>query len=161
MEYKLEGENWECQQSRRSRRPTLATLNFPPFSCAGALSLSLSLVLGVLALLRLVHSKLNISYTTRFFFFLFTRKAQLTYHKLNRHFVVVVVGERFLLFWVLCSPHVKSSLQFCLETIVLSKVCSLFKNLLNPFLLFVFYSNCILIYICNGFFLLMQTDNAF
>jgi hypothetical protein len=38
-------------------------------------SLSLSLVLGVLALLLLVHSKLNISFTTRFFVFFFTRKA--------------------------------------------------------------------------------------
>ncbi len=49
-----------------------AKLSFLP---SVAPALSLSLVLGVLALLLLVHSKLNISYTTRFFFFVFTRKA--------------------------------------------------------------------------------------
>jgi hypothetical protein len=110
VEYKLEGENWERQQNRRSRHPTLATLNFPSFRWTGGLSLSL--VLGVLALLLLVHSKLNISYATRFSFFFFIRKAQLTYHKRNRHFVGVVVMNGFFFFLVLCSPHVKSSLQF-------------------------------------------------
>jgi hypothetical protein len=52
-----------------------AELSFLPLQRRSLSLAPFSLVLGVLALLLQVHSKLNISFNARFFFFFFTRKA--------------------------------------------------------------------------------------